>query len=327
MQDREPTYPGRVTLTPVYGLANTYDMERADRPLQQGTPLNKASLLKDATAALFGLGTDAVPDDAFHILSRFQSGLGNEYIWKKIKTISEEIPVYSTSTDSNYYILSVNQTITCGTGFHVENNKFVIDNPTSIYLTTSNYNTVAGKYCLRDSGTVVVYSPLGSSLYVDDVYIKSSFFYRYASPSSTQSTKIENYGYVNSPNSDAYPPAVSDGYTYIPLGKLCDNVIDTGSYVGTGTGGGTSNANKIIFNFEPKLVIVYPKDSGLMPYGTQYWSKGFIWLDGQNLTYVQSTKLVFIKSENTLIWFADSANASGAQQNGAGITYSYIAIG
>ena len=65
MQDREPTYPGRVTLTPVYGLANTYDMERADRPLQEGTPLNKASLLKDSTAALLGLGTDAVPDDAF----------------------------------------------------------------------------------------------------------------------------------------------------------------------------------------------------------------------------------------------------------------------
>lgn len=65
MQDREPTYPGRVTLTPVYGLANTYDMERADQPTQEGTPLNKASLLKDTTAALLGLGTDAVPDDAF----------------------------------------------------------------------------------------------------------------------------------------------------------------------------------------------------------------------------------------------------------------------
>ena len=64
MQDREPTYPGRVTLTPVYGLANTYDMERADRPLQEGTPLNKASLLKDYTCGLLGLSSAAVPDDA-----------------------------------------------------------------------------------------------------------------------------------------------------------------------------------------------------------------------------------------------------------------------
>lgn len=30
---------------------------------QEGTPLNKASLLKDTTAALYGLGTDAVPDE------------------------------------------------------------------------------------------------------------------------------------------------------------------------------------------------------------------------------------------------------------------------
>ena len=70
MQDREPTYPGRVTLTPVYGLANTYDMERADRPLQEGTPLNKASLLKDATAALYGKTNAAVPDDILSLLSK-----------------------------------------------------------------------------------------------------------------------------------------------------------------------------------------------------------------------------------------------------------------
>lgn len=70
MQDREPTYPGRVTLTPVYGLANTYDMERADRPLQEGTPLNKASLLKDATTALFGKTNAAVPDEIFSLLSK-----------------------------------------------------------------------------------------------------------------------------------------------------------------------------------------------------------------------------------------------------------------
>ena len=76
MQDREPTYPGRVTLTPVYGLANTYDMERADRPLQEGTPLNKANLLSDATAAaikaLLASQTEdpATPNDALNILAQ-----------------------------------------------------------------------------------------------------------------------------------------------------------------------------------------------------------------------------------------------------------------
>ena len=51
MQDRVPTYPGRVRLTPVTGQAGVYDMERADEPTQAGTPINKATLLTDAAAA------------------------------------------------------------------------------------------------------------------------------------------------------------------------------------------------------------------------------------------------------------------------------------
>ena len=68
MQDRVSLYPGRVKLEPVAGQANTYDLTRADQPTQEGTPLNKATLLKDTTAALFGLGTDAVPDDVLALI-------------------------------------------------------------------------------------------------------------------------------------------------------------------------------------------------------------------------------------------------------------------
>lgn len=45
-QNRVPLYPGRVTMTPVSGQANTYDMERADQPTQEGTPLNRDTLRK-----------------------------------------------------------------------------------------------------------------------------------------------------------------------------------------------------------------------------------------------------------------------------------------
>ena len=68
MQDRVSLYPGRVKLVPVAGQENTYDMVRADSPTQEGTPLNKDSLLKDATAALYGLGADAVPDNVLALL-------------------------------------------------------------------------------------------------------------------------------------------------------------------------------------------------------------------------------------------------------------------
>ena len=77
MQDRVSLYPGRVKLVPVAGQENTYDMVRADSPTQEGTPLNKDSLLKDATAALFGFSAeqipDTVPDDVLEKIKTFSS--------------------------------------------------------------------------------------------------------------------------------------------------------------------------------------------------------------------------------------------------------------
>lgn len=69
MQDRVSLYPGRVKLTPVAGQENTFDLVRADQPTQEGTPLNKATLLKDVTASILGLPNTAVPDDAFLALT------------------------------------------------------------------------------------------------------------------------------------------------------------------------------------------------------------------------------------------------------------------
>lgn len=76
MQDRVSLYPGRVKLEPVAGQANLYDLTRADQPTQEGTPLNKANLLSDATAAaikaLLASQTEdpATPNDALNILAQ-----------------------------------------------------------------------------------------------------------------------------------------------------------------------------------------------------------------------------------------------------------------
>ena len=43
-KDRVPTHPGRVKLTPVPGQDNTFDMVRFDEPIEEGTPLDKASI-------------------------------------------------------------------------------------------------------------------------------------------------------------------------------------------------------------------------------------------------------------------------------------------
>ena len=76
MQDRVSLYPGRVKLEPVAGQANLYDLTRADQPTQEGTPLNKANLLSDATAAaikaVLASQTEdpATPNDALNILAQ-----------------------------------------------------------------------------------------------------------------------------------------------------------------------------------------------------------------------------------------------------------------
>lgn len=55
VEDRVSTYPGRVTMIPVPGAANTYDMTRADLPIVEGTPVNKA---------LFDSKADVMREDA-----------------------------------------------------------------------------------------------------------------------------------------------------------------------------------------------------------------------------------------------------------------------
>lgn len=72
MNDRVPTYPGRVKLTPVAGQENTYDMTMADEPTQEGTPPTKANLLSDATIGkiLQNLGASVTtPNEALNALA------------------------------------------------------------------------------------------------------------------------------------------------------------------------------------------------------------------------------------------------------------------
>lgn len=70
MKDRVPLYPGRVKLNPVAGQTDVYDLIRADQPQQEGTPLNKATLLTDATAEAIGLTGDPTVNDALYALMR-----------------------------------------------------------------------------------------------------------------------------------------------------------------------------------------------------------------------------------------------------------------
>jgi len=62
-------------LTPVTGQSNTYDFTRADDPTVAGTPLNKASLLTDATAAVINALSGSTPDTPNDALNSLASAL------------------------------------------------------------------------------------------------------------------------------------------------------------------------------------------------------------------------------------------------------------
>lgn len=56
MKDRIPTYPGRVEVTHEDGTKEFVTVKRADEPTQEGTALNKGTLLDDVTQMVIGLG-------------------------------------------------------------------------------------------------------------------------------------------------------------------------------------------------------------------------------------------------------------------------------
>ena len=101
MQDRVALFPGRVKLVPVSGQTNVYDMTRQDSPTVEGTPLNKANLLADATCEALGITPDTgTPNDALVALNE----KANSAV-PKAKTLS--LPTASWSGSASPYTQTV----------------------------------------------------------------------------------------------------------------------------------------------------------------------------------------------------------------------------
>lgn len=326
MQDRVSLYPGRVKLEPVAGQANTYDLTRADQPTQEGTPLNKASLLQDTTASAFGLGTDAVPDDALHLLSRFQRGLGNEYIWAKeqwnwevVKSNSTYSQILVKSGDTNRTYVRYSDDIILDS----DGNISLAEPITQIYPT---YNS-AGSLQLDNK-----YVQLSSFSYADaevqpvrfsdGVTFVSGDTYRLTYRIVDALYRRTLFGYVNSPSPDAYPPAVSDGHTYNPLGQLGDKVrIATGSYTGTGTYG-SSNPNSLTFSFPPEFLVISPNREPYRLFLVRGMTKS-----STRATGGSDGDVAVAWNGSTVSWYGDSTGEAYLQLNRRGTPYFYFAIG
>lgn len=185
MQDRVSQYPGRIKLVPVSGQENVYDMEWADGATVEGTALNKANLLADATATSLGLTSAATPNDAFgklqenilderpeigEIRATARTSLGSNWLLCNGAQItsSQYSELYNLLPNDlkarfSAYNISTGESVQLGiAAFAYINNRFII---------VSRKNTSSGSY-----GVYITSSSNGTSWTTELVYESSNQF-------------------------------------------------------------------------------------------------------------------------------------------------------
>ena len=325
MKDRVPVNPGRVLITPENGSAAYYaTMTRADNPTQEGDPLNKNTLLKDATAALFDLSGAAVPDDVFNKLSAVFT-----HCWKRydmveatyalgaIKTISVAGESSVTLSYSDTVSVDDDGNATLGGTINQVSVKYGTNGKNSL-------NALAGKFFLSSYGELY-YMPNA------DAYSQDFTLYAKVQPvTGIPPRRSDDFTIVSSADENEYPHAgESGGYYYEYCGIPIDNAagaakITTGSYTGTGTYG-AANPNSLTFDFVPKLVWIFECansstwwviETVMNPAVGGYRGK----VGGGSDTRTGTLSL----SGKTLSWYGSSASY---QLNTAGTVFHYIAFG
>lgn len=326
MRDRQPTpgMEGRVLITPEDGSIAPFHarIAMADDALEEGTPLNKGSLLKDATAAMYGMPDTAVPDDAFALLGKY-----NVYWWRKAVATFEALIIQT----SSYLFLSSGNTaaakqhpIYYSDSFSINQDTGEVDlvNPSETKVDYQNYDhvdsTLRGKYIKNavSDPSAVYFIPETASValygydavgYVAEPYPQKIF----------SSLKLGDATYAYSSDRNAYPDSgIVDGMEYAFLGKPLDNAVESnnvvrGSYVGTGVYG-PSNPCSLSFYKIPAIVffanaIIVQGSFGRFIYSSSY----------------PSITVVSGENDPTLMWYNDTAET---QLNFSGTTYKYVAL-
>lgn len=312
---------------------------------QLPTFLNKRTLLTDATAALFGLGADAVPDDALGYLGKY-----SQHWWQRKALVSVTKYYENNVTCSKYYGGTTRIEFSHATGslyvsdavtFDENTGKHTMVNPEVFAAGSRPSYSLEGKYVYSPDGRIQKYN---TDIYVTEIlhltdmslwesasgYAAYDITYSYVLGSTSYQVDVGEITFVRSAERNAYPDSGSDGeFEYSYLGIPYDNAVTapaiaTGSYTGTGTYG-ASNPNRLVFNFEPKFLVV-ARDGNTTAYsgGSFYWvspSTGSVGITDANEGY---TPFVSVNG-NTVSWYDDSSAKD--QCNTAGTKFHYFAIG
>lgn len=252
---------------------------------------NGIGQLSAETISKFSPDSPASVDAALALLGRFNGGFGNDYVWKKY--IGNYTFVNGTQQGATY---DGTTTVWYSSSVSVNaNHEIALDAPVSTGTLSSVKSTLPGKYVKLYSETnpVCYFVTSSGSSSVDITYRSVSFVY-----------SESNISYVNSPTSNAYPPSVSDGYTYTALGQIGNKAnITSFSYVGTG------GDKTITMPFPIKCAIVQTLpssgDVGTHSFIVAIQWQNYVWTS----TYGNSSPETVTWTENSFT--IDSRNASG----------------
>lgn len=335
MQDRIPVNPGRVLITPENGSPAYYaNMVRADNPTQEGTPLNKASLLRDSTAERFGFNSSVVPDDILAYLGKY-----NQHWWKcdgsgyaiSLST-AKSVQLYLIYTEAEP-LLYAESAYADGSGSVVLANTNTVEVGWS--SPASTYSVLKGKY-IEAKDKKIYYCP------IDTTFSLSTQGEARAVSAVVNEVSVVSSGsgasafFVQDNNRDAYPNSgVQNGLTYHYLGIPLQNaatapIMATGTYKGTGTTG-SSNKNTLTFDFVPKIVFIVAKTASMFHGYETTLQEWIILVNGMTKTLTKQASnnsgtgaMTISWSDKTVSWYASWA---GGQLNTSGVEYLYVAFG
>lgn len=286
---------------------------------------NQTEILTEEVKTQFGFGSDAIPNDVFSYLARF-----NLHCWSK-KSSKEQWVMKMANGTTSVTLADVRDDTDWRTFYYGDS--VIMDTSGKLSLTNEktgkaryygSYDAepadIKGKYITLDHSTF---------FYVTSGYVYGTYrdvsrgtrYYTIKVPARVVYAEKQSLGseeQVSSVDRNLYPDNADDGnfhYTYLGvplLNALSSLRCKMGVYTGSGVWG-ASDPNKLTLDFIPRIVIVVKSGSSkIAGSGT-----GFVYIG-------QPGDLNFTVDGTTLSWYADNA---ANQYNTSGVTYYYVALG
>lgn len=353
MQETRGGYVTPFTSTEAFSMAN---FNSRIEEMNDGIDAVKDELsISPETAAQYGLGAGATPDDAFAWIGKYA-----EYWWSLLHgQASWYWTELLTPVTTNNVIAESTTTIQYSYSITISDSGVVsLNNPQTIYIPDDIKETALHQYCaqLVDlAANAPYYMSSTANRYPDAIFkipkgatvsttadISKTTFYSVSLSNrnyridlgieglvaSVVSATVANVPegettYEHSPNRNAYPDSGTVGgvtYTYlgIPFEKMPTTPkIATGQYAGVGVYG-ENNKNSLTFEFTPKFVTIALSNKE---------SYRLMWNFNITSSYLIGVNRAVQYSLNgkTLSWY--SANSAVDQLNSSGVVYHYFAIG